>query len=153
MPLPELPADFTLDADQFEAVALMQRNAGLLGSDDSGEDGMEAVLARNVNHFGQECGTNPGSVEVTVDVYRVLDRRSIARSVPIEAQATKSDDLVIDLHNQHHQTPGALLDPPSLLVDGASHQVEGDGGLEDFSVVHLTDGFGVGHGRRTDSHG
>jgi hypothetical protein len=40
-------------------------------------------------------------------------------------------------------TPGVLVDPGHLLVEGPRNHVEGDGRLGDLDVVDRTDGLGV----------
>src|SRR5205823_3987849 len=44
-PSAELPAHLALGADELETAAAMQRDRSLVTSDDAGDDGVEAVLA------------------------------------------------------------------------------------------------------------
>ena len=89
-----------------------------------------------------------------VDVHRVLDRGAVGGPVAVRRQRAEADDLAVVVH-RHDRRVGARrsCEPGPLLVEGAGHQVEGDGRRRDLDVVDRPDGLGVGELGQSELHG
>src|SRR5437868_2963565 len=79
-PTVELPPDLSLDPDEVEAAGSVQRDRGLMASDDAGDHRMEAALASEPDELGDDDSTHSEAATGLVHVDGVLHGRGVGRS-------------------------------------------------------------------------
>src|SRR5205807_2646434 len=82
-PPAELPAHFALCADELETAAAVQRDRSLVASDDSGDDGVEPVLAGQLDERLEQQAADALALAIASDVDRVFDGRRVRRPVAV----------------------------------------------------------------------
>src|SRR5437870_8681014 len=72
-PSPELVADAALDPGQGEAKLLMERDAGVVGEGDPGDDGHEALPLEQMQVSGQQAFAQSAPLHLRRDINAGLD--------------------------------------------------------------------------------
>ena len=153
-PLVVLAPDLDLGSDQGEPDLLVQADAPAVLADDPRDEGVVARVLGGGDQLAHQELSHAAPAGVAVDVDRVLHGRGVGRPAAKGRDDGETDDpvapgtlvtgLVLVVHGHDARVRGLVLDDPtSLLVQGARHEVEGVGGLENLGIVDGHQGRGV----------
>ena len=145
-PAAEFEAHLTKRSHLPETEPLMEMNAHGVIAVDQSHDGVEPAMLGRLDQTIKQGSADALTVEVLVDVDRVLCREPVPRSGTEWRQATPACHGVSYRGDQDLIGWAMFRKPPPVLLPCPRLQIEGGGGVKNGIVVDLQDGALVGLG-------